>query len=496
MKAAMKIKTVYPIEILEWRVEPLEKFLGSFNRNISYELGITKLDIFNNSFHFLVRVFLTYVHQVNGEIFKAKTESSFEIGYLYDAPTVEFLFDLINKATIEFAQNFKQKVLGTNLTYHQISTPKIDELRESIQAVIDYWDARAKKIKKDVGKRLDRFKDLPVIPAHKSYNKANFTLEQHILRKLETGQPISVEERQVFEELGEFYSELNKQLGVLDYNSFDESDIKDFKNYIHYAFNSHCLITNQVTIAGNLFRLIVNESVTNQNNSIIDTKFLTYPSLEIIKKNGKFNRGSTSNTTVLYLTETMDSALKEIHPPENKLVTVSIWATKRNSTFTQYPIEHNEQAALVNQQIAQGRAALIQLNQQQDPLLARYMDNYFNLLSREYAKPVSVENHYEYILSAIFSESIFDLEDDNPDFNYDCISYPSVGNNFITRNIAVKPNIADTEFKIIQVIEFEIVKAHYDRIPVNSFDRSCISVAEVKNYRETWNITDAGQIIW
>ncbi|HZY37294.1 MAG TPA: hypothetical protein VFE53_11630 [Mucilaginibacter sp.] len=296
--------------------------------------------------------------------------------------------------------------------------------------------------------------------------------------------------------MGKFYDDLNTQLAVLDYKSFTAQDIQDFRNYINYAFNAHCLITNQATIAGDLFRLVVNENITGKNESITDVKFLTYPPLAIIKKNNKYNRASTYNSTLLYLTETVDTALKEIHPPENKIVTIGVWVPKRSRTFTQYPIEHSEHAAKVNPQIAQGLQALKQINEKQDPLLARYMANYFNLLAREYSKPVAPENHFEYMLSAILSERIFELEDNNPDFNYDCISYPSVGNNFFTRNLAIKPTIADTEFKIVQAIEFEVVKAHYDRTPVKSLSTCCISVAEIKNYRETWNITETGQIIW
>jgi len=223
---------------------------------------------------------------------------------------------------------------------------------------------------------------------------------------------------------------------------------------------------------------------------------LTYPPLEILKEKNRYNRASTCNNTLLYLTETVDTALKEIRPPEYKIVTISVWAPKQNRTFTQYPIEHSEHAAKVNPQIAQGLRALKLLNESQHPLLARYMTNYFNLLAREYSKSVADENHFEYMLSAILSDRIFEFDDNNPDFNYDCISYPSVGNNFFTRNLAVKPNIADTDFKIVQVIEFEVVKAHYDRTPVRSLSTCCISVAEIKNYRETWNITNTGQIIW
>jgi hypothetical protein len=439
---------------------------------------------------------MTYRYPHNGDVFKAKTESIFEISYRHDAPTVEFLFDLINKATFEFAKIFHSKVQGTNLVYQQILKPKINDLRENIQEVIDYWDRQAKKFKESGGERLSKFKNLPEIPQFKSYNGNNFTIEQKILSKLQTGQNVTTEESQIFEDLEVFYDELNTRLATLDYTSFTSKDILDFKNYIYYAFNSPCLITNQVTIAGNLFRLVVNESVIKKNQTITDIKFLTYPPLAILKDYKKYNRASTCNSTLLYLTETVDTALKEVHPPENKIVTISVWAPKRERTFTQYPIEHSEPAAKVNPQIALGLQALKMLNEKQDPLLARYMSNYFGLLAREFSKPVTPGNHLEYMLSAILSENIFEFEDNNPDFNYDCISYPSVGNNFFTRNLAIKPSIAVAEFKIVQVIEFEVVKAHYDRIPVPSLSTCCISVAEIKNYRETWNITEAGEIIW
>jgi len=457
---AVELKTAYPTNILEWTHKPFEKFLGSFQSDIHYELGITKPDILTSAFHFSVKVIMTYRHQFNGEVFKAMTESNFEIGYCHDAPTVEFLFELVDNATFEFARIFHSKVQGTNLMHHKILKPKVNDLRKSIQEIIDYWDAPAKKFKESGGERLSRFKNLPVIPEFKSYNGNNATTEQKILRKLETGQEVSDEERKSFAALDKFYDNLNAQLTVLDYKSFTAQDIKDFRNYVHYAFNGHCLITNQATIAGHLFRLVVNENVTGKNETVNDVRFLTYP------------------------------------PPEKKIVTVSVWAPKRVRTFTQYPIEHSEHAAKVNPEVARGLQALKLLNQKIDPLLARYMANYFSLLAREYSKPVAPENHFEYMLSAILSERIFELEDNNPDFNYDFISYPSVGNNYFTRNLAVKPSVADTEFKIVQVIEFEVVKAHYDRTPIQSLSTCCISVAEIKNYRETWNITDTGQIIW
>jgi hypothetical protein len=487
------LKGAQSAKILEWKHQPF--LVEQSERNFYYELATRQPDIFEGSFHLTVTVIMTF-HYRNSKVFEAKTESSFEIGYRHDAPSIEFLFNLICKATVEFTKIFNKKVQQTNLMFYPVPNPDVDFLRESIQKVIDYWDDPVKKFKENHGKRLEQFKNLPIIPYHKCYNGNNVTKEQIILRKFETHQEVSLEERMTIEELGEFYEELNKQLAVLDYKSLNGRDLQDFKNWILYVFNTYSIISNQATIMGDLFRLVVNERVTGENKTINNIRFLTYPALEVVKKNAKFNRASTDNSTLLYLTTTIDTALKEIHPPLNKLVTVGVWAPKGRRTFTQFPIEHSTEAAKVNSDVANGIQALNEFNKQNDPLLSHYMKNYFDLLSREYSKSVAPENHYEYMLSAILSEKIFEIEAGNHDFNFDFISYPSVGNSFITKNLAIKPTVADNEFKIIQVKEFEIEEAYYEKTAIESLSTECISVAKIRNYRETFDIADDGRINW
>jgi hypothetical protein len=487
------LKTAHPAKILEWKHQPF--LVEQSERNFYYELGTRQPDIFDGSFHLTVTLIMIFC-SLNREVFNAKVESSFEIGYRHDAPSIEFLFDLICGATVEFAKIFNKKVQLTNLMYYPVPKPSIDFLRASIQEVIDYWDAPVKKFKENGGERLEQFKNLPAVPYHKRYNGGNTTNEQKILRKLDTHQEVDSEERVILEELDEFYGELNKQLVALDYKSFNGRDLQDFKNYILYVFNAYYLISNQATIVGDLFRLVVNEKVTGENKTINEVRFLTYPSLEVVKKNAKFNRASTDNSTLLYLASTIDTALKEIHPPINKLVTIGVWAPKEKRTFTQFPIEHSEEAAKVNSDVANGIQALKEYGQHHDPLLGKYMKNYFDLLSREYSKSVAPENHYEYMLSAILSEKIFEIEKGNHDFNFEFISYPSVGNSFITKNLAVKPTVADNEFKIIQVKEFEIEESYYEKTAIESLSTECISVAKIKNYRETFDISDDGRINW
>ena len=356
-------------------------------------------------------------------------------------------------------------------------------------------NAPAKKLKESGVERLTEFKNLPVILIHKTYiDTPAGTMEQIIAFKLSSLQEISEQERKIFEELEEFYKELNKELLLLDYASLTASDLKDFKNYVQYAFNSHVLVSNQLIIVRNLYRLVVNENVSKKNEPITDIKYLTYPTIEIVQNLGKYNRASTSNTTLLYLTESVDTALKEIHPPLNKLITIGVWTPKNKRTFTHYPITHHDKAIEVNEQTAEGYNAAQQLSNIYDPVLVRYMNNYFKLLSREYSK--SVSHHHQYALSALLSEYILSPKDVGANYNYDCIVYPSVGNGYVTRNLAINPDVADNIFKLIKVIEFEIIEVDYSRTPIFNGDWENISIVKVKNKRETENIQPDGTIIW
>ena len=116
------------------------------------------------------------------------------------------------------------------------------------------------------------------------------------------------------------------------------------------------------------------------------------------------------------------------------------------------------------------------------------------MLAREYSKPVC--HHHQYILSALLSEYILSDKDVGAHYNYGCIVYPSVGNNYVTRNFAMKPEVADSQLKLIKVMEFEIIEADYSLTPVVNGDWENISVVKVKNKRETDNILPDGTIVW
>ncbi len=87
------------------------------------------------------------------------------------------------------------------------------------------------------------------------------------------------------------------------------------------------------------------------------------------------------------------------------------------------------------------------------------------------------------------------LHSTNRTFNFDCIIYPSVGNDFGTDNLAVHPDSVEKEFELSQITEFEIEESYYEKKYVRNHPE-VITLAKVKNRVNAKNILDNGDIVW
>ncbi|WP_130855203.1 hypothetical protein [Olivibacter jilunii] len=487
----MTIEHKYPIQIVQWKHETFEKFFGKNEEKLEYGLNLSQIDIFNRCLYFHVKILHKHYNDCNGIVFSTETVSSFRLKYEPTLIKAEPLFELIHQAGYEYAKIFHHKTQNTNLYHHKISRPSFKEFSPELNSIVDDWNSKHHFPFVHKRKIIIDFPGLPNIPLHKRYDETKMTLEQRISYKLFKGQRISEEEEQIFSNLPSFYNELNNSLLNLDYSSFKQVDIDDFKAYLSYAFNYTPLITNQIEV-NRLYRLVINESVSGKNVRIVDTKYMKYPNLQIVTEKNVFNRCSTSKSTLFYLTEDIDTAIRETKPPINRLVTVGAWKPKKGKKFTSYPIIYDEKAIAANPNIQEAYASVKEIEDSYNPLLSGYLRSYLKLLCREYSKPI--KSKLEYLISALFSESILELESDNTDFNFDCILYPSVGNKFKTINIAFKPNVADQDFFLEKVIEFEIesYSDHY----VSKTDPEEISVARVCNLAVTNRIQTTGEILW
>jgi hypothetical protein len=502
----MKIVTNFPIQIEHWMHLPIDEFMGVISNNgYNYILGITPEDPNDpECCYFNIWVEKKMENKTtNKVVFYAKTFSCFKVRNNYQKPTSDFYFNLIDKATYEFALQFHQRTQNTNLAHHRIQKPSFLQFKDDIEKTIDIWDRTARnRIFLTPPNWQTNFRDLPEIPEHKKWVKGSYTtLEQDISFKLLHKQPITASEEKIFIELTSFYEELDKKLKLLNYQSFTATDFENFKNYIFYAFNYLPLITNKLIIFST-YRLVVNEQVTNKNESIIKIDFLKYPTLEKVKEINKYNRANTPNTNIFYSAGTIDTAIKEIRPPLNKLVTVGTWKPKNiNTKLISYPISHSEEAFKVNESVQAATRVFEETGKYNSALFMNYIRQYFKILGYEFSKKVDYNKanyHYEYLISALFSERIFsehqEMNDEN-NFKFDCIIYPSVGNDYLTENVAILPASLVRDFYLAEVIEFEIEEAYYDLKKTNP-DPEAITLAKIINFRKAKAIHENGQIEW
>lgn len=339
----------------------------------------------------------------------------------------------------------------------------------------------------------DSFRDLPIIPQLKRWKAgSHMTDEQIVSFKLLQNQPITPEEEQSFSGLAEFYVELADKLKTLDYTSFSTDELEGFKNYIFYAFNYRIIASNGITIFST-YRLVVNEKVLGKNERIINSKFLSYPEIEIVKKINRYNRANTTNSTLFYTCQNIDTALNEIRPPKDKLVTVGVWVPTGRKKFNGYAISNSDVAAKFNEGLAKATKAFEDTKNFNHELLFKFAKNYLDVVGYEFTKRVN--HHYEYIISALFAESTLGTGSADKDKKFDCLIYPSVGNGYKTDNVAILPEIVDKEFRLEKAIEFEIEEQYYDK-DYNIFHPEKITLAKVKNLNVSKNVTDKGEIIW
>lgn len=336
------------------------------------------------------------------------------------------------------------------------------------------------------------FRNLPEIPKSKRWiENGRFTPEIMIVEKMRLAYEISLDEEIVIIELTAFYKSLDLALEKFDYKTFTAKEFIDFRNYIKYVYNYIIIMANKIEIY-QLYRVVINEHIIQTNDSITNKKFLTYPPNHIVKKMNKFNRVNTPNTTIFYGTETIDSALNEIKPNIGNLVSVSKWIPTRKGEFISYPISHSKQGYGINSGSTKALHGFFESTKNQNKLLTEFMERYFYILGKEFSKPI--EHHHEYLISSTFSEDILDNpQNKNPNFDIECIVYPSVGNKFHTSNVAVRKDIFRLNFELSKVIEFEITETHFDRQQLANVES--INIVDYKNFRET-NKFDNNRIIW
>lgn len=339
----------------------------------------------------------------------------------------------------------------------------------------------------------EAFRDFPRIPEFKKWvDGHDLTREQEVTFKLLHKQEITEAEVNKLANTKAFYTELASKLNNFDYKNLTEADKANFINYIRYAFNYHVQATNKIKLM-TVYRSVVNECVLGTNQRITNISYLKHPSLDIVKKIGKYNRANSMDTHLFYCSENIDTTLKEIRPTPNKLVTVGVWEPIDEERFLVTAITHSDTAAKVNEGVKNAKKVFEELRNYNHELFIDYIGNFQAMLGHEFTK--KVEDHREYLVSAVFSESLLRDRHKKDNFSVVGILYPSVGNGYATDNFAILPEVADARLRLHKVLEFEIEEPFYDKDYVLDHHGK-ITLARVKNMHVTTEIKADGTIVW
>lgn len=486
------------MQIEQWHHSSIDAFLGEIHDyDQSYFLSISSVDMNNTScIIFKIEIEKQIINITTGkQVFFAKSTSIYKIQNNNKVPTKRFLFGLIDDATFDFAKEFHARTRNTNLDSHKIKRPQLEEQLPYLEQIEAKYVQGVKKDKANHKPNWqETFRDLPPIPPYKKWvDGSHTTVEQDISVKLLRNEEISKEEEEIFITLSCFYQQLDVKLKDLDYTTFTPDDAENFKNYILYAFNYVGLIKNTLTVF-TTYCIVVNQDVTGKNEVITDTKFLKYPPLDVVKARGRYNRANTPNTTLFYSAENINTAIREIRPPLNRLVTVGVWAPIVPSfKLNVNVISHGLPDAFVNEGVNKANKAFVELLPYNHPLFMQFMEYYYRVLGNEFTK--RTKNHQEFMTSALFAERLLVNENvANDELLVDGIVYPSVGNDYNSENIAMLPQTLENNFKLIKVIEFEIEEQYYD-VPFQQSDPEDIQVAKIKNLRFAKG-SSGGRIIW
>lgn len=335
------------------------------------------------------------------------------------------------------------------------------------------------------------FLEFPKIPKSKLWlpkqTPGLATNEQIIGNKLINGLAISPNEVFELKSCIQFYKVLLDKLKNFEYTILSAENIDYFLGYIGYALNYTLIIANDYHFP-QLYRVVRNNNRQRKTN----ISQVSYPPMDIVRTQNRFNRANSPDYTVFYGSETIDTCFAELKPNVADVVTVGIWKPKKlDGKITTYPVSANAIAQLVNPEARSAEKAFNVMRHRLSILLNEFLTGYYDIFNYEFSK--TVKTPYEYAISSMLSKDIFMTN--NPEFDIGAILYPSIGHDYFGNNIAILPDVFDSNFHPDKVFEYEVVGT---KSPISHMhhERGKLNFVQVKINAESSGISSSGDITW
>lgn len=209
-------------------------------------------------------------------------------------------------------------------------------------------------------------------------------------------------------------------------------------------FFSHLILTDTFP---EIHRLTINKRVIGTNKRIREIKHLKYPPANKLSKYGRCNFPKQS---VLYASFVHMTAMNETQPRIGDLITESVWRVRSNQPLKYCPIFKNQPKGenVINPRTYEINQIYIKKLREYPDYIREQIDALVQFVADEFTKRVQPNADLDYIFSAYFSNKIFtDFEDGA----IEAIYYPSVKDRLSFENLAIKPNVFDDKYDLVEV---------------------------------------------
>lgn len=408
--------------------------------------------------------------QSRKELFRFETETTFEFEAKFSKrTTLYFIYSCINMAIDDFNVEFKKS--GSTFSIHrQYDKETFEEMQPQIEAAYNLNTAKNvpitpfwRKSVQDgdiVSDNASHLLQLPAIPEIKKFN-AEHTQEQMALNALFANKA-SAEDEHIVREAISFYKICFTELKRVNLFTLKENEATKLIDYLKQVFNFHFLMFNDLE-----FSVLTRASYVHdgflEDGKVRDSKYLTYPPLELNKQRGVYNRANSCNTTMFYATPYEHVALREVKPKINDRLIITDWEYVSDKPFVYFPISMVTEVE--NELVDSSTLAMELMAEKGHPLVVELMELFFLFLSSEFIKEPQIinERKYEYLYSAFFAEKILNSKRENGEFAFDAIVYPSVAWDHIHDNLAIIPDSVDKKLRLRKAKEIVITSVFYDR---------------------------------
>nr|WP_314896923.1 hypothetical protein [uncultured Flavobacterium sp.] len=273
---------------------------------------------------------------------------------------------------------------------------------------------------------------------------------------------------------------INNLRNYLKQNSINENTAKHLEYFLSNNFNFITNLTFKKEI-DKFQRVTINSRVNDGKEiRITDINKLKYP------PNGALTNGraNLAGEKILYGTDNIITALKEARAKEKDLITISTWKLKTNKAITFTPIFKNFplRSNVINIDFFKLHLEYKKKLEEYDVENQKKIDIFIQFLTDCFTKQVDDNNHFDYYLSAHYANRLFNFLDDG---KIDAILYPSVKEDLMTTNVAMKHTCFDDNYELIKVEEKRVRLVPFGNNSYCELDRIKISTT-----------FDKGKIVW